>query len=64
MNVQLRSSNGLNLFESAYSPSFVPSNISTNYQGDAGLSGTAQSFSINTAASTPYTIVVNDVPGN
>ncbi len=63
LNVQLSSGNGVNLFESAYSPSFVPSNIATNYQGDAGLSGTAQAFSINTAASTPYTIVVNDVPG-
>jgi hypothetical protein len=63
MNVHLSSSNGVNLFESAYSPSFDPANIATNYQGDAGLSGNTQSFSINTAASTPYTIVVNDVPG-
>ena len=64
VNIVLSSSNGLNLFESIYSPSFVPANIGTNYAGDAGLSGTTQEFSINTSAATPYTIVVNDVPGN
>jgi hypothetical protein len=63
LEVELNSSSGMNLYESAYSPSFDPANIGTNYQGDAGLSGTTQTVSIDTSASTPYTIVVNDVDG-
>jgi hypothetical protein len=59
----LTSSDGVNLFESAYSPSFDPANLQTNYQGDAGASGNNQSFGISTTASTAYTIVVNDVSG-
>jgi len=63
MEVGLSSSNGINLFESAYSPSFDPANIGTNYQGDSGLSGSTQTFSVDTTASTDYTVVVNDVTG-
>ena len=63
IDVNLISSGGINLFESAYSPSFNPASIGTNYQGDSGLSGSDESFGITTAASTPYTIVVNDVTG-
>ena len=55
---------GINLFESAFSPSYVPSSIGTNYIGDAGLSSNLQSFGIDATASTSYTIVVNDVAGN
>jgi hypothetical protein len=55
---------GTNLFESAYSPSFNPSSIGTNYVGDAGLSTNIQSFGINTTAGNTYTISVNDVAGN
>ena len=55
---------GFNLFESAYTPSYVPNSIGTNYAGDAGLSTNIQSFGISTTAGTPYTIVVNDVAGN
>src|SRR5262249_32583442 len=47
-----------------YSPSFDPTNIATNYQGDAGLSGSSQTFGITTAASNSYTVVVNEIAGN
>jgi Subtilase family len=63
MTVGLNSSSGIGLFESVYSPSYDPTNIATNFQGDAGLSGNAQSFGITSTAATPYTIVVNDVNG-
>lgn len=62
MEVEL-SSNSLNLFESVYSPSYDPTDIATNYQGDPGLSSNSQSFGIDTAAATPYVVVVNDVDG-
>jgi hypothetical protein len=55
---------GVNLFESAYSPSYDPNIIGTDYAGDGGLSTNIQSFGISTTAGTPYTIVVNDVAGN
>jgi len=57
------SANGSSLFESAYSPSFDPNNIGTNYIGDAGSSGNMQSVSIDLTAGNSYTFVVNDVPG-
>jgi Subtilase family len=55
---------GIDLFESAYTPSFTPGSIGTDYAGDAGLSTNTQSFGITTIVATPYTIVVNDVAGN
>jgi hypothetical protein len=55
---------GVNLLESAYTPSYGSSDIATNYTGDAGLSTNLQSFGIDTIAETPYTIVVSDVAGN
>src|SRR5262249_4326699 len=58
MNVGLNATN-FNLFESVYSPSFDPNNIATNYQGDAGFSGTATKFGISTTPATSYTVVVN-----
>jgi hypothetical protein len=64
LNVGLTSTNGIDLFESAYSPTYDPTNLGTNYAGDAGLSGSPQAFGISTTASTQYTIVVNDVSGS
>ncbi|HET7208593.1 MAG TPA: hypothetical protein VFI95_18600, partial [Terriglobales bacterium] len=55
---------GVNLLESAYTPTYGSSDIGANYAGDAGLSTNLQSFGINTIAGTPYTIVVSDVAGN
>jgi hypothetical protein len=55
---------GVNLFESAYTPSYNPSSIGTDYAGDAGLSTNIQSFGISATSGTSYTIVVNDVAGN
>ena len=55
---------GLNLLESAYTPSYGSSDIATNYAGDAGLSTNLQSFGINTTAGTPYTVVVTEIGGN
>src|SRR5260370_17477280 len=51
----------INLFQAAYSPSFVPANIATNYVGDAGVSGSATTCAISTTASTPYTFVLSDL---
>ena len=58
------STSGVNLFSSAYSPSYDPNDIGTNYAGDAGLSTSTQSFGITANAGTDYTIVINDVAGN
>jgi len=55
---------GINLFESLYSPTYVPTSIGTNYLGDAGLSTNLQSFGVEVTANTNYTIVVSDVAGN
>ncbi len=63
MNTAVTAANAVNLFTVDYSPSFDPTNIATNYAGDAGLSGNGTSCSINTVASTDYEIVVHDVPG-
>ncbi len=63
LSSSVTSPNALNIFEVAYSPSFVPGNIATNYIGDAGFSANGQTCSITTAASTPYTIVVHDTSG-
>ncbi|HLK31836.1 MAG TPA: S8 family serine peptidase [Terriglobales bacterium] len=64
LEVNLESDSGISLFESAYSPAFDPGNIVTNYKGDAGLSGSPQTFSVNLTEATPYTVVVNDVNGS
>jgi hypothetical protein len=65
MNLELDAgAAGINLFESVYTPSFVPNSIGTNYAGDAGLSTNIQSFGISAMAGTMYTIVVSDVAGN
>ena len=54
----------INFFVSAYSPSYDPNHIATNYAGDAGFSADTETFSINTQANTQYTLVVNDVSGS
>jgi hypothetical protein len=59
----LTGANAINLFEVAYSPSFDPTNIATNYAGDAGLSGSGQSCGISTVVGTSYTFLVSDVSG-
>jgi hypothetical protein len=59
----LTSTTGGTIFESAYSPSYDPTNIGLNYAGDAGLSSNSQVFSIDLTASTAYTLVVNDTTG-
>ena len=59
----LSSANGINLFESFYSPSFDPTDITSNYIGDTGFSSSVQSCNISIATGTQYTIVVNDVSG-
>lgn len=65
MNLELNAgSAGVNLFGSAYETLYDPTTIGTNYQGDAGLSTSNQSFGIATTASSSYTVVVNDVGGN
>jgi hypothetical protein len=63
VSAKVTSANAANLFEVAYSPSFDPANIATNYAGDAGSSSNGQTCAINTVASTAYTFVVHDVPG-
>jgi hypothetical protein len=55
---------GANLFGALYSPSFDPTNIGTNYAGDSGASTNKQTFGVDIAASTNYTVVVSDVGGN
>jgi hypothetical protein len=63
LSTSVTSSNAVNLFEVDYSPSFDPTNIATNYAGDAGASSNGQTCAINTVASTDYEIVLHDVPG-
>ncbi len=63
LSTAIASSNAINLFEVDYSPSFDPTNIATNYAGDAGLSASGQACSIDTVTSTDYEIVVHDVSG-
>ena len=64
MSPVLTGTNAILLFEAAYSPSFVPANIATNYIGDAGASSSGQTCAISIVAGTSYTFVVSDVPGN
>ncbi len=52
------------LFAAAYSPSFNPSSLSTNYVADAGLSpgtGSPATFSFNVAAGATFVVVVNEI---
>ena len=56
----LSGNGGQNLLASTYSPSYFPSNLQTDYAGDAGSSGTPQVYSISAAAGNSYTIVVED----
>lgn len=49
------------LFFAAYTGSFVPTNIATNWAADPGTSGTSTGFSFNVAAGATFVIVVNEV---
>jgi Subtilase family len=57
----MNSSNGINLYELAYSPTFDPTNPATDFAADAGASSSTQTFGLTTTASTQYTIVVHDI---
>jgi len=63
LSTSISSLNSVRMFQSDYSPSFDPTNITTNFAGDAGASGEGQVCSINTVVSNTYEIVVNDVTG-
>jgi hypothetical protein len=58
----LASTNGVNLFLDAYSPSFNPGDIPTDYFADTGSSSSTQSFSMAIVAGEIYTLTVHDVP--
>ncbi len=58
----LTSTNGINLFLDAYSPSFNPGDIPTNYYADAGASSSVQSFGMAITAGQTYSLTVHDVP--
>ncbi|HWX53143.1 MAG TPA: S8 family serine peptidase [Verrucomicrobiae bacterium] len=61
MTAVLKSPNGINLYEAAFSPAFVPANPSTNFAADPGASSSVQSFGLSVTAGTQYSIVVNDI---
>jgi uncharacterized repeat protein (TIGR01451 family) len=63
LNVTLTSTNGGNMLVAAYSPLFDPTVVDGNYVGDAGASGSTQTFGINVVAGNSYAIVVSDVRG-
>jgi subtilase family protein len=58
----LASTNGISLFLDAYSPSFNPGDIPTDYFADTGSSSSTQSFSMTIVAGEIYTLTVHDVP--
>ncbi|MBI3646844.1 MAG: hypothetical protein HY233_12895, partial [Acidobacteriales bacterium] len=60
--VTMTSTNGINLFTDAYSPSFDAADISTNYYADSGASSSVESFSMGITAGETYTVTVHDVP--
>jgi hypothetical protein len=49
------------LLPSAYSPSFDPANIASNYLADTGVSGNGATCMFSIVPSTSYTLVVSDV---
>jgi uncharacterized repeat protein (TIGR01451 family) len=58
--MSLTSPNGANIFQSIYTPNFTPSNIVTNYLGDAGSGGSPQGFSFFPFPGHTYAIVISD----
>jgi hypothetical protein len=65
VTVTMSCTTGFNLFTEVYgSGGFVPSDPSANYLADAGASDTTQVFSFIAPAGEPFTVVVDDVPGN
>jgi hypothetical protein len=57
----LTSTNGINLFLDAYSPSFNPGDIPTHYYADSGTSSSVQSFGMAIAAGQTYVLTVHDL---
>ncbi len=57
----LTATNGVNLFLDAYSPSFNPGDIPTNYYADSGASSSVQSFDLAITAGQTFTVTVHDV---
>ena len=63
VNVTVNQS-GVALFSAAYSGSYDPTNLATNYLADAGSSSTSMSYSVSVAAGATFVVVVNEVnPG-
>jgi hypothetical protein len=58
----LASTNGINLFLDAYSPSFNPGDIPTDYLADVGTSSSTQTFIMGITAGETYSLTVHDVP--
>jgi hypothetical protein len=62
VTVNLSGANAINLYCAAYSGSFDPTNLATNFKADAGSSGPATSFSFNLpAGAQTFVIDVNEV---
>jgi hypothetical protein len=62
VTVTLTSPNGINLFSAAYSPSFDPTNPSSNYLSDPGASFVAAAtYSFTVPANTTFVIVVHEI---
>ena len=59
--VNLSSDCGLTLIAAAYLGSFDPTNLCTNYVGDAGFSGTAQQFDVTVPPLSTLVVVVYEV---
>jgi hypothetical protein len=51
----------VNFFATAYSPSFNPGDVSSNYVADAGSSSGVQSYAFNVTAGNNYTVAVHEV---
>jgi hypothetical protein len=60
LQITITSTSGINVFESLYT-TFDPTDITTGYLGDAGSSNGFQSFRIDGALNTDYTIVINAI---
>ncbi len=62
VNAVMTSNNGTNLYEAAYtSAGFVPSNPSTNYLADPGVSSSTVTMGFNVTSGQPNTLVVHDI---
>ncbi|MBY0279813.1 thrombospondin type 3 repeat-containing protein [Candidatus Binatia bacterium] len=63
--VTLRGENASNLYASAYSPTFDPTNLSAGFVADPGFSGSSVSFGFDVVPAPSFVINVNEVsPGS